>query len=87
MNPLDILLLGLLLCALLCLWRVVAGPTAADRAVAVDILGILMVGFCAVLTVSTGKDFYMIVGLSWSLLAFVGALALAKHLEGRRYHD
>ncbi len=87
MTPLEILLLGLLLCGFLCLWRVMRGPTPADRTVAVDILGILMVGFCAVLTVITGKDLYMIVGLSWSLLAFVGALALAKHLEGKRYHD
>jgi multicomponent Na+:H+ antiporter subunit F len=87
MSPLELLMAGLLVCALLCLWRVAAGPTPADRTVAVDILGILMVGFCAVLTVITGKDFYMIVGLSWSLLAFVGALALAKHLEGKRFHD
>ncbi|MDJ0521780.1 MAG: monovalent cation/H+ antiporter complex subunit F [Planctomycetota bacterium] len=87
MSPLDLLLLGLLVCGLLCLLRVVLGPTPADRTVGVDILGILMVGFCAVLTVMTGKDLYMIVGLSWSLLAFVGALALAKHLEGKRYHD
>lgn len=87
MSPLELLLLGLLICGLLCLLRVVLGPTPADRTVGVDILGILMVGFCAVLTVMTGKDLYMIVGLSWSLLAFVGALALAKHLEGKRYHD
>jgi multicomponent Na+:H+ antiporter subunit F len=87
MSPLELLMLGLLLCGLLCLLRVVLGPTPADRTVGVDILGILMVGFCAVLTVMTGKDLYMIVGLSWSLLAFVGALALAKHLEGKRYHD
>ena len=87
MSALDVLLVGLLLGGLLCLGRVVLGPTPADRTVAVDILGILMVGFCGVLTVITGEDLYMIVGLSWSLLAFVGALALAKHLEGKRYHD
>ncbi|MDJ0975316.1 MAG: monovalent cation/H+ antiporter complex subunit F [Planctomycetota bacterium] len=87
MSPLDYLLLGLFVAAVLCLWRVVSGPTPADRTVGVDILGVLMVGFCAVLTVKTGKDLYMIVGLAWSLLAFVGALALAKHLEGKRYHD
>ena len=87
MTPLVILMLGLLACTFLCLWRVTAGPTAADRTVSVDILGILMVGFCAVLSVQTGKDLYMIVALAWSLLAFVGALALAKHLEGKRFHD
>ena len=29
----------------------------------------------------------MIVGLAWALLAFVGSLTLAKHLEGRRLDD
>jgi multicomponent Na+:H+ antiporter subunit F len=46
-----------------------------------------MVGFCAVLSVATGRDLYMIVGLAWSLLAFVGSLALAKHLEGRSFDE
>ena len=46
-----------------------------------------MVEFCAVLSVQTGRDLYMIVGLSCSLLSFVGSLTLAKHLEGRRFDD
>jgi multicomponent Na+:H+ antiporter subunit F len=87
MNALEILMAGLLVAAGLCLWRIWRGPTAADRTVAVDLLGILMVGFCAILSVATGKDLYMIVGLAWSLLSFIGGLALAKHLEGRRFDD
>ncbi len=87
MSPLDVLMAGLVVGGLLCLYRVAAGPTPVDRAASVDILGILMVGFCAVLTVKTGQDLYLIVGLSWSLLSFVGSLALAKHLEGRRFDD
>ncbi len=83
----DVLMAGLLAAAFLCLYRTMAGPTPADRTVAVDILGILMVGFCAVLTVATGKDTYMIVGLAWSLLAFIGSLALAKHLEGKHFDE
>jgi multicomponent Na+:H+ antiporter subunit F len=87
MTPLIILMVGLVLGAFLVLWRTLAGPTPADRTVSVDILGVLMVGFCAVLSVATGKDLYMIVGLAWSLLAFVGSLALAKFLEGRSFDD
>ena len=79
------LMIGLVAAAFLVLWRALLGPTPADRTVSVDILGILMVGFCAVLTVATGNDLYMIVGLAWSLLAFVGSLALAKYLEGMRF--
>lgn len=87
MNIADILMLGLVLCGFLCLYRALVGPTPADRTVSVDILGVLMVGFCAVLSVSTGKDLYMIVGLAWGLLAFVGSLALAKFLEGRAFDE
>jgi len=87
MSPLELLMAGLLLAAAMCLYRAWRGPTPADRTVAVDLLGILMVGFCALLTVRTGRDLFMIVGLAWSLLSFVGGLALAKHLEGRRFDD
>ncbi len=84
---LEILMIGLVLAAFMCLFRVMVGPTPADRTVSVDILGIVMVGFCAVLTVMTGRDVFMIVGVSWSLLSFVGSLALAKYLEGRSFDD
>ncbi len=87
MTALDVLMLGLALGVFLCLYRALRGPTPADRAVSVDILGVLMVGFCAVMTVATGKDLYMIVGLAWASLAFVGSLALAKFLEGRSFDD
>ena len=70
----------LLLCCLLCLYRIARGPTAPDRTVGIDILGTVVVGFCALLTLVTGKDYLLNVALVWSLVSFVGTLALAKHL-------
>jgi multicomponent Na+:H+ antiporter subunit F len=43
-------LLPLLLCAFFCLYRVGVGPTPADRTVAIDILGVLMVGICGIVS-------------------------------------
>ena len=77
----------LLICIFFCLYRVGAGPTPADRTVAIDILGILMVGFCSILSLTTGKDLYMNVAISWALLAFIGTIALAKYLEGRTFDE
>ncbi|MEJ2633757.1 MAG: monovalent cation/H+ antiporter complex subunit F [Calditrichia bacterium] len=77
----------LLLCAFFCLYRVGAGPTPPDRTVAIDILGILMVGFCAILSLYTGKDLYMNVAIAWALLSFIGTTALAKYLEGRTFDE
>ncbi|MFC1753172.1 cation:proton antiporter [Thermoproteota archaeon] len=77
----------LLACSFMCLYRIGRGPTAPDRTVAIDILGIVVVGFCAVLALTTKKDFYLNVGIAWSLLSFIGTLALAKHLEGRGFDE
>jgi len=77
----------LVVASFLCLYRIGAGPTAPDRIVAIDILGTLIVGFCAVVALWTNRDFYMNVALAWALLSFVGTLALAKHLEGRGFHE
>lgn len=73
--------------AFLCLYRLQKGPTAPDRTVAVDILGTLIVGFCALYALSTGKDFYLTIGIAWALLSFVGTIALAKYLEGKAYDE
>jgi len=77
----------LLLCMFMCLYRVGKGPTAPDRIVAIDIMGILMVGFCAIFSIITRKDLYMNIAISWALLNFIGTLALAKYLEGRGFDE
>ena len=78
---------GLFICCFLCLYRIGRGPSAPDRTVAIDILGIVIVGFCALLALATGKDFYLNVGIAWALLSFIGTIVLAKFLEGRSFDD
>lgn len=73
----------MLVSVLLCLVRIALGPTAADRIMAIDILGIVIVSFCAFLTFQTGRSWYLDIAISWSLLNFIGTITLAKYLEGR----
>jgi len=73
----------MLVSVLLCLVRIALGPTAADRIMAVDIFGIVIVSFCAFLTFQTGRSWYLDIAISWSLLNFIGTITLAKYLEGR----
>ena len=79
--------LVLLFSGILCFWRVIRGPTSADRVVAVDILGILVLGFCAILGIATGRDWYIDIGIAWALQSFISTLALAKYLEGRDFDE
>ena len=77
----------IILACFLCLYRICRGPTGADRIVAIDILGIMIVGLCAVLTISTGRSWYMDIGIAWALQSFISTLALSKYLEGRSFDD
>jgi multicomponent Na+:H+ antiporter subunit F len=77
----------LMLCFAICFFRVMTGPTSADRAVAIDTLGILIVGFCAILSIPTGRDWYLDIAIAWALQSFIGALALAKYLEGKGFDE
>jgi len=77
----------LFFCAIFCLWRIFRGPTPADRAVAIDIFGILILGFCAILGIPTGRDWYIDIGIAWALQSFISTLALAKYLEGRNFDE
>jgi multicomponent Na+:H+ antiporter subunit F len=81
------LIFGLLLCCALCLHRIAYGPTAADRMVAIDILGTVVVGFVAIITVVSGKLYLLDVALVWAMISFVGTLALAKYLVGKRLNE
>jgi multicomponent Na+:H+ antiporter subunit F len=77
----------LLFCGFFCLVRILKGPTACDRAVALDILGILIIGFCAILGIPTGRDWYIDIGIAWALQSFISILALSKYLEGKRFDE
>ena len=77
----------IVLSCFLCLYRIYKGPTGADRIVAIDILGIMVVGLCALLTISTGRSWYMDIGIAWALQSFISTLALSKYLEGKDFDE
>ncbi len=75
----------LMLGSAMCLYRIGRGPSAPDRTVAIDILGTLVVGFCCIMAIWTGREYYMNIAIAWALISFVGTIALAKRLEDRTY--
>ena len=70
----------------LCLYRVIKGLTVADRVVAIEIIGVIVVGICVILSISTGKAYLIDIGIAWIILSFIGTLTMAKYL-GRRKLD
>lgn len=81
------LIIILIILCYLCLYRAWRGPTIPDRMVAIDILGILVVGICALLAITTKRNFLIDIALAWIFLSFIGTLALAKYLSGRKFDE
>ncbi len=67
---------------LLSLLRVIFGPTAADRVVALDTINTLIVAVMVVLSVAYRELIYVDIAIVYALLSFVTTLYIAKYLEG-----
>ena len=69
--------LGVLLAAA----RLFRGPTAADRAVALDVLTLIVTPAMVAFAVVSGRGIYLDVALVYALLSFLGVIALARYLD------
>lgn len=67
--------------ALLSLWRVIRGPTLPDRVVALDLVGVLIVGIAVTSAAATGSRFFLDVAIVIALVSFVGTIAYARYIE------
>jgi multicomponent K+:H+ antiporter subunit F len=65
---------------LLNLWRLLRGPSAADRVVALDTMYINTLAILVLLGVWRGSSLFFEAGLVIAMLGFVGTIALAKFL-------
>ncbi len=73
--------LCLLLAMLCCLWRLLWGPAAQDRVLALDTLWMVLMLFIVLLAICFGRQFYLDLALLIALTGFVSTLALAKFLQ------
>ena len=81
-NILFSIALGIVLVSiLLATWRLLAGPTGPDRAVALDALTIISVSLMATIALIAGRSIYLDVALVYALVSFLGIVALARYLE------
>lgn len=80
MIGLDIAAAGCALAVLLAAYRILTGPTAADRAVAADLLFFAVVALIALIGTRLGSSATLDLVLVATLLAFLTAVSLARAL-------
>lgn len=76
----DICFYAYLLAALLALLRLLRGPTAQDRIVALDLMGGIATLIALLLGLAHASDVYFEAALLIALFGFVSSSALAKFL-------
>ncbi len=62
-------------------YRMVTGPSYADRFIALDMLTGVAIAFAAAIAVATGQAAFLDVGLGLALINFVATCAFARFLE------
>lgn len=68
------------LAMLLNLWRLAAGPSAADRILALDTLTVNAIALVMLCGISRSSAFYFEAALLIAMMGFVGTVALCKFL-------
>ena len=81
-NMSDIVFLTIIAAGVvLCLLRMLKGPTAPDRAVAVDTVATITTALLVLLGSIFGRYVYLDVALVYAVLTFIGSVAIARFLE------
>ena len=80
----QICLIALYASGALCLYRIVIGPSAADRAVALDTLTMVFIGIVCVLCMVWRSDLYFDAVWLLTLVGYLGSVAIARYLEKGR---
>ena len=74
-------LVVLTLCILAGIYRVVKGPSTADRVQALDFIGINLIASTAVFSVILDTHAFLDVILLMGILSFVGTIAFSRYVE------
>lgn len=67
--------------ALLALYRAIRGPSMPDRVIALDTIGINVIGIAALLSIYLKTHAFVPFILMLGILAFIGTVAFSKFLE------
>jgi multicomponent Na+:H+ antiporter subunit F len=73
-------LVVLLISITLALVRLIKGPDAADRIIALDLISMLIIAFLVIESIYTAATSFLDVAIAYALIAFLGTVALARFL-------
>ena len=61
--------------------RLVFGPTAADRVVALDVMTVVSVALMCLIALFSARIIYIDAAFVYGLISFIGVITVARYLE------
>ncbi|BEP28340.1 monovalent cation/H+ antiporter complex subunit F [Helicovermis profundi] len=74
----SIIFLGLT--TLLCMFRVIKGPTKGDRIIGINIIGTKTMVIIAIVSSILSEDYFIDVVLVYALISFIGSYVVSREL-------
>jgi multicomponent Na+:H+ antiporter subunit F len=75
---LVISMLGILVATI----RLFKGPSAPDRAIALDTMTLISISAIVIVALFAGRVIYLDAAMVYAVLSFIGIVAVARHVEG-----
>ena len=67
---------------LLVLIRMIIGPTSVDRTISLDMMTIISIPILVYISMISMRIIYLDVAMVYTLISFIGVVAIARYLEG-----
>lgn len=84
-TSLSVVIIVLVTTSVICLYRVVCGPTISDRIVGLNTISTKVTVILVLLAVVYGRDMLLDVAIAFAMLNITGSLVVSKYLEGGFY--
>lgn len=83
MNEFIFFAICFIVLALLLIYRLVKGPSIADRAVAADGIDVCTDMALILFALYSGRSIYLDIAFATAILGFIGSTLIGRYLEGR----
>jgi multicomponent Na+:H+ antiporter subunit F len=85
-TTLSVVVIVLVVTSVICLFRVVFGPTISDRMVGVNTVSTKFTIILVILAILYRRDFLLDAAIAFAMLNITGSLVVSKYMEGG-FHD
>lgn len=80
-TVLNGILLVLVLLMIVCVWRVIVGPTPADRLQAIDTITNVLIGVIIILAITLDSPVFVDIAIALAAFAFIATIAISRYLS------